>query len=96
MNMVQKSAMVHNNPPLRQGMIAVLYEKDFRGVRPALLQVKKEYREIITTAFCSPLAGDLSLEVIVVRGADDRIVSLERDLVAKRGVRSVRLTLIPS
>jgi len=94
--MVQKCVMVHDNPPLRQGMIAVLYEKKFRGVRPALLQIKREYLEIITTSFCSPMAGDLSLEIILVRGTDSRIGSLERDLMGKRGVRSARLMLIPS
>lgn len=94
--MVQKCAMVHECPPLRQGMIAVLYEKEIRGVRPALLQVKREYREIITTSFYSPMAGDLSLEIILVRGTDSRIGSLERDLMGKRGVRSARLMLIAS
>jgi metal-responsive CopG/Arc/MetJ family transcriptional regulator len=42
------------------------------------------------------MEGELGIEVILVRGDSSRIRSLERTLVGKRGVRSVRLTPIPS
>jgi metal-responsive CopG/Arc/MetJ family transcriptional regulator len=80
----------------RQGMITVLFEKNFRGVRPAMMNLKNEYQEIIHTSFSSPMAGDLALEIILVRGEDTRLKALERELMGKRGIRSARLTLIPS
>lgn len=79
----------------QQGMIAVLFEKDQRGVRPALMNVSKEYQEIIHTSFNAQMTGNLGLEIILVRGDSARIKALEQQLMAKRGIRSVRLTLIP-
>jgi metal-responsive CopG/Arc/MetJ family transcriptional regulator len=93
---VQQGAAVQENLPLQQGMITVLFEKDFRGVRPALLNLNRQYQEIIHTSFCAQMAGELGIEIILVRGENSRIRSLERELMGRRGVRSVRLMLIPS
>lgn len=82
--------------PFQQGTIMVLFEKDFRGVRPALLTLNRQYQEIIHTSFSAQMDGELGIEIILVRGGNLRIRSLERELMGKRGVRSVRLTLIPS
>ena len=94
--MVQQGASVQESLPLQQGMITVLFEKDFRGVRPALLNLNRQYQEIIHTSFCAQMEGELGIEIILVRGENFRIRSLERELMGRRGVRSVRLTLIPS
>jgi len=96
MAMVQAYPVAQEDQPLQQGIITVLFEKDFRGVRPALLNVNKEYHEIIHTSFSAQMEGELAVEIILVRGDTSRIRSLERALVGKRGVRSVRLTMIPS
>lgn len=94
--MVQAYPAVQEDYSPQQGIITVLFEKDFRGVRPALLNVNKEYHEIIHTSFSAQMEGELAVEIILVRGDTSRIRSLERALVGKRGVRSVRLTPIPS
>jgi metal-responsive CopG/Arc/MetJ family transcriptional regulator len=96
MTMVQAYPVVHEDYPHQQGIITVLFEKDFRGVRPALLNANKEYHEIIHTSFNAQMAGELAVEIILVRGEISRIRAFERLLVGKRGVRSVRLTMIPS
>ncbi|MCK9580059.1 MAG: hypothetical protein M0Q92_06360 [Methanoregula sp.] len=80
----------------QQGMITVLFEKNFRGVRPALMNLKNEYQEIVHTSFSAPMAGDVAVEIILVRGEDVRLKALERELMEKRGIRSARLTLIPT
>lgn len=82
--------------PAQQGMITVLFEKEQKSVRPALLNLKNEYQEIINTSFNAQMTGELGLEIVLVRGDSVRIKSFEQQLVAKRGIRSVRLTLIPS
>jgi len=80
----------------QQGMITVLFEKEQRGVRTALMSITNENQDIIHTSFNAQLTGNLGLEIILVRGNSARIESLEHQLIAKRGIRSVRLNLIPS
>ena len=81
--------------PVQQGMIAVVYENGLKSVRPALMNLKKEYREIVRTSFIAVMTGNFGLEIIVVQGDTARIRSFEQKMIAKRGVRSARLTLIP-
>ena len=82
--------------PAEQGMITVLFEKEQKSVRPALLNLKNEYQEIINTSFNAQIGGELGLEIVLVRGDSARIKSFEQQIVAKRGIRSVKLMLIPS
>jgi metal-responsive CopG/Arc/MetJ family transcriptional regulator len=79
----------------QQGMLTVLFEKEQRGVRTALMSIRNENQDIIHTSFNAQMAGELGLEIILVRGPSPRIKSLEQQLTAKRGIRSVRLNLIP-
>lgn len=64
-------------------------------MRPALLTIQKEYRDIIHASLDARMAEKTNLEIILVRGDSARIRSLELQLNAKRGIRSARLTLIP-
>lgn len=95
-SIIPQGAPVQECLTVQQGLITVLFEKDFRGVRPALLNLNRQYLEIIHTSFSAQMAGELGIEIILVRGENSRIRSLERELMGRRGVRSVRLTLIPS
>lgn len=81
---------------VQQGMIAVVFENDLKSVRPALMNLKNEYREIVRTSFIAEMTGNFGLDIVVVHGDTTRIRSFEQKMIAKRGVRSVRLTLIPS
>lgn len=89
------STAIQEKQSSQQGMMTILYEKDQRGVRPALMSIKNEHQEIINTSFNAQMAGNLGLEIILVRGDAAQIKSLEHHLKAKRGIQSVRLTLIP-
>jgi metal-responsive CopG/Arc/MetJ family transcriptional regulator len=82
--------------PAQQGMITVLFEKEQKSARPALMSLKNEYQEIISASFQAGMAGELALEIILVHGDTARIRLLEQQLGSKRGIRSVRLTVIPS
>lgn len=86
---------VTDSQPVQQGMVAVLFEKDQRSVRPAILTVKRAFSDIVRASFHARMDGTQDLEVITVNGSPDRIRSLERELMGRRGVRSVRLTLVP-
>lgn len=79
-----------------QAMIIVLFEKEHRSVRPALLNLKGEHRAIVRTSFSAPMDGELDIEIILVRGDTTSIRAFEQQITAKRGVRSARLTVIPS
>ncbi len=81
---------------VQQGMITVLFETAQKSARPSMLTLKKEFQEIIHTSFHAYMAGEIGLEIILVRGDVTRIHALEQQLVTKRGIRSARLTLIPS
>ena len=81
---------------LQQGMITILVDLDQKSVRPALITLISEYQEIIHTSFSARMAGELGLEIILVRGDSARIRSLEQQITTKRGVRSARLNVIPT
>lgn len=89
------SAVTSDTAQAQQGMITVLFDNEQKSVRPALLTLKNEFQDIIHTSFQARMSGDLDLEIVLVRGDAARIRSIEEQLVSKRGVRSVRLTLIP-
>lgn len=81
---------------VQQGMLTILFETGQKSARPSLLALKNEFQEIIHTSFHAHMAGELGVEIILVRGDTTRIHALEQQLVTKRGIRSARLTLIPS
>ena len=83
------------NSTVQQGMIAVIFEKNQRNLRPLLGIIEKSFQDIIRSSFHARLEGEQDLMVIIVSGVADRIRALERELVGKRGVRSVRLTIVP-
>lgn len=77
-------------------MIAVFFDAGQKGLKPALVNIQNEYREIINTSFNARMNETTNLEIILVRGDSSRIRSLEQKLITKRGIRSARLTIIPS
>jgi metal-responsive CopG/Arc/MetJ family transcriptional regulator len=77
-------------------MITVFFDAEQKGLKPALVNIQNEYREIIHTSFNARMNEKTDLEIILVRGDSTRIRSLEQKLGAKRGIQSARLTLIPS
>jgi len=77
-------------------MIIVLFDAAHKGLRPSLMSIQKDYQEIIHTSINAHMAEKTNLEIILVRGDSIRIRSLEQQLNTKRGVQSVRLTLISS
>jgi metal-responsive CopG/Arc/MetJ family transcriptional regulator len=77
-------------------VITVFFDTGQKGLRPALMNIQKEYQEIIHTSLNAQMEKNTNLEIILVRGDSTRIKSLEQQLNAKRGIRSARLTLIPS
>ena len=60
------------------------------------MSLMQEYQEIIHTSFNAPMRGEIGIEIILVCGAGQRITSLEKQLLTKRGVRSATVTLIPT
>ncbi|NMB79059.1 MAG: hypothetical protein GYA23_08185 [Methanomicrobiales archaeon] len=86
-----------NAPVLvQQGMITVIFETGQKSARPSMLTLKNEFQEIIHTSFHAHMAGEVGLEIILVRGDVARFRALEQQLMGRRGIRSARLTLIPS
>ena len=41
----------------QQGMITILFDTDLKGLRPALMNIQKEFREIIHTSFDAGIMG---------------------------------------
>ncbi len=78
----------------RQGVITMVYDHDHRGLMEAITEIQHANREIVQSTIHSHVTDERCLEVILVRGDGPRLKTLAENLMALKGVESVKLTTI--
>jgi len=78
----------------RQGIITLVYDHDHRGLLEAVTEIQHENRDIIQSSIHSHLTDERCMEVILVRGDGKNLRELSENLMALKGVESVKLTTI--
>lgn len=76
------------------GAILVLYEHDVRGLTDALMDIQHESSSIISAVQHLHVDTENCLEILIVRGAAEKIRRLVDGLGALRGVKQAKLVVV--
>ncbi|AGB01968.1 putative transcriptional regulator with CopG/Arc/MetJ DNA-binding domain and metal-binding domain [Methanoregula formicica SMSP] len=79
----------------QRGAMTVIYDYSQKSVWLTLEHVQHRYSGIIRASVRSQMTENLGMVVMLLKGQDDQCASLLEQLKAKKGVRSVNLTVIP-
>lgn len=78
------------------GALAMIYDHETRGLEETLTDVQHEYMDVVRSTTHVHLDDRNCLEILAVKGQVKSIQSLAKKLMAKRGVKQLKLvTLMP-
>ncbi|ADP77845.1 transcriptional regulator, CopG family [Methanothermus fervidus DSM 2088] len=83
---------MHEMEGERIGVIAVIYNKEYKGIVEEISDVQHEYRKYINASMHVHLTDKHCLEVLVTKGDVAKIRELTEKLMRLKGVEHVRLT----
>ncbi len=78
----------------RQGVITMVYDHEQRGLLQVLTEIQHEYRNEIQASLHSHVTHEKCLEVILLKGDGETLKRIAEQLMAQKGVESVKLTTI--
>jgi CopG family nickel-responsive transcriptional regulator len=76
------------------GAIVLLYYFDKPALMNTIMRIQHEFEDIITSSMHIHLTKDKCLETIAVKGSVQRVRILMQKLMAKKGVKQVKLAAI--
>jgi len=77
------------------GVLTMLYDHEVKGLEHALTHIQHEHAHIICSSMHIHLTERDCLETIAVKGEASQIRKLHNQLSVQRGVKLVKLTIIP-
>jgi CopG family nickel-responsive transcriptional regulator len=76
------------------GAIVLLYYYNKPALLNTIMKIQHEFKDLITSSMHVHLTKDKCLEIVAVKGSVQQVRSLMQKLMAKRGVRQVKLAAI--
>ena len=76
------------------GALTMIYDHEVRGLNEALTDVQHDYRHVITSTTHVHLDERNCLEIVAVRGEAKTIRRLARELMTKRGIKQLKLSIL--
>ncbi len=76
------------------GALVLLYYFDKPALLSTIMQVQHEFENVIASSMHIHLTKDKCLEIIAVRGSAEHTKSLMQKLMARKGVKQVKLAAI--
>ncbi|SPC33482.1 putative nickel-responsive regulator [Candidatus Nitrosocaldus cavascurensis] len=76
------------------GLIELLYDPHTRNIEKALTLIQHNYNHIVTASTHMHLDDDNCLEAILVRGDARSIKRLVKELVEKKGIKSIKVNFV--
>jgi len=78
------------------GSLTIIYDHEVQGLEDALTDIQHHYRELIGSAMHLHLSDRECLLVIALRGQVRSIRDLTKEIIAKRGVKQAKLSIVTS
>ena len=78
----------------REGVITMVYDHNQRNLLTTIMDIEHEHHHIIKASLHSHVSHDRCLEVILIHGDGAQLKMLAEQLMAQKGVESVKLTTI--
>jgi len=78
----------------REGVITMVYDHNQRNLLTTIMDIEHEHHHIIKASLHSHVSHDRCLEVILIHGDGAQLKTLAEQLMAQKGVESVKLTTI--
>jgi len=76
------------------GAIVLLYYVDKPGLLSQVVRVQHKFENVVWSTMHVHLTRDKCLEIIAVKGKTGELQSLSQELMTKKGVKQLKLTLI--
>lgn len=76
------------------GAMVMIYDHETPGLEEALTDVQHTYKQIVNSAMHLHLEGNNCLQIIAVKGRNKEIEDLAKALVAKRGMKQLKLAVV--
>ena len=77
------------------GVLVMLYDHEVKGLDEALIDAQHEHADVIYSSMHIHLSERECLEAIAVKGEVEEIRRLVQGLKTKRGVKQVKLSIVP-
>ena len=77
------------------GVLVMLYDHEVKGLDEALIDAQHEHADVIYSSMHIHLSERECLEAIAVKGEVEEIKRLVQGLKTKRGVKQVKLSIVP-
>ena len=78
----------------REGVITMVYDHNQRNLLTTIMDIEHEHHHVIKASLHSHVTHDRCLEVILIHGDGAQLKMLAEQLMAQKGVESVKLTTI--
>jgi len=78
----------------REGVITMVYDHNQRNLLTTIMDIEHEHHQCIKASLHSHVTHDRCLEVILIHGDGAQLKMLAEQLMAQKGVESVKLTTI--
>ena len=77
------------------GVLVMLYDHEVKGLDEALIDAQHEHADVIYSSMHIHLSERECLETIAVKGEVEEIRRLVQEIKTKRGVKQVKLSIVP-
>jgi CopG family nickel-responsive transcriptional regulator len=78
----------------REGVITMVYDHNQRNLLTTIMDIEHKHHHVIKASLHSHVTHDRCLEVILIHGDGAQLKMLAEQLMAQKGVESVKLTTI--
>jgi len=76
------------------GALVLIYEHEVPGLEEALTDVQHSYSQIVNSSMHLHLDGNNCLQIIAVKGRNEQIERLAKELMTKRGLKQFKLAVV--
>ncbi|UCC33114.1 MAG: nickel-responsive transcriptional regulator NikR [Candidatus Bathyarchaeota archaeon] len=92
--LVNEYRWIQEQKGTRVGVLVMLYDHEAKGLDASLIDAQHEHSNVIYSSMHIHLSERNCLETIAVKGKAEEIIDLVRRLKTKRGVKSVKLSIV--
>lgn len=93
-NFITEYKWMHKIEGAGTGAIVVVYDHSVKGLEEVLTDVQHHHEEVVKSSMHIHLDGRNCLVIIAVKGKAEEVRDLAKELMSKRGVKQLKLTVV--
>jgi CopG family nickel-responsive transcriptional regulator len=92
---VSEKTWLQDKQGSQAGILTLFYDNDVRGLENALTHIQHQFAHIICSTMHIHLSEKDCLEAIAVKGKAEEIRELSEEISSRKGVKILRITIVP-